>query len=93
MENIKGKNNISRISMCNFITLNVNDLTNLERQDILQIIFNTVDSGKIHDKGDGVIIKMEYIPTPVLTNIYDFIQKKLILKKKQIEYFPEDEKD
>ena len=42
MENIKGKNNISRISMCNFITLNVNDLTNLERQDILQIIFNTV---------------------------------------------------
>ena len=75
MENIKGKNNISRNSMCNFITLNVNDLTNLERQDILQIIFNTVDSGKIHDKGDGVIIKMEYIPTPVLTNIYDFIQR------------------
>lgn len=70
-----------------YITDNINNLSINERQEILQILVNSVDDNKIQTKGDGTQIKLKDIPQQAIVNIYGFMHKKLSDKVNKLKYF------
>lgn len=71
-----------------YIKQYVDDLSKMERQDILQNIINAgVPDSKIITKGDGTQIRFNDIPESVLSMIYVFIQTKIASKLNELEQF------
>lgn len=60
-----------------YIIENVNDLPKSDRDNVLQLIYNSSARDKIQEKGNGVQIKAEYIPYDIVKQLYDLIKKKI----------------
>jgi len=73
--------------MIDYIQHNIDDLLIKERQDILQMIINSVEDKKIQTKGNGTQIKIDDIPIATIKMIYTYIQTKLNSKKNELERF------
>ncbi len=71
-----------------YINQSLNDLNVSEKQEILQMLINSIDDKKIQTKGDGTQIRYSDIPKNILQNIQSYIKIQLENKMKKIENFP-----
>jgi hypothetical protein len=71
-----------------YINQSLSDLNITEKQEILQMIINSIDDKKIQTKGDGTQIRYADIPKNILQNISNYIKVQLEKKLEKIENFP-----
>lgn len=77
---------IDIIDMIILIKQRINDLTDNERKEIYQIIYNSnIDEDKIQEKGDGILIKFKDISRPTISEVYKFMIRKLGEKQVQLD--------
>ena len=93
MNKIIYKNDDDLYEMINYIKNNVNNLSNPERLEILQMIINSTPDNKIKSKGNGTEIKFNDLSNSIIINIYNFIFKKIKIKNEQINLLSDSESD
>jgi len=76
----KSNNNI--INYINYIDKYVDDLTLDEKLSIYKMIMDySTNENLIIEKGAGIEIKFKHLSPDLITNIYNFIQSKIIKKQ------------
>ena len=59
-----------------YIIENVNELPKCDRDAVLQLIYNSSARSKIQEKGNGIQIKTNYIPSDVVNKLFELIKRK-----------------
>ena len=78
--------------MMHYILRHVDELTLEERTQIYRIIMDSrTDESKILEKGAGVEIKFRHLRPDTILSIYNFIEARILKKKKELSEFPEAE--
>jgi len=69
-------NNITRPFKETFIFDNINELSILDRKEVLQIIYNSQFRSKIKEKGNGVQIKLDDLSESIIDRIFTYVSQK-----------------
>jgi hypothetical protein len=69
-------NNITRPFKETFIFDNINELSILDRKEVLQMIYNSQFRSKIKEKGNGVQIKLDDLSESIIDKIFTYVSQK-----------------